>query len=490
MTGKTFSRRRLLDDAVVLGATALLAACGSAPAATPAKPADAAAKPADAAKPVAAEPTKPAAAAAPKPPEATPRPTATPAIAPLPIKAGSTELKIWFHWGGATGDRAQELINKYNSSQGEKDKIHVTIETVRDQEYRQKMTAVRLAGTPPDVYHTAVPIKELVKNEIVAELPQEEQGYVKQNYVRATVDRMTLEGKLWGYPTEFQAPALIYRKSYLKEVGAEPPKTTLELRELAKKLTKVEGGKKTRYGFGLWYDNYPITSHLPGLIARHGGQMYSFDGDKPTKIDVASPQAIEAISWWRGFVDDNSTQIGEMPLVDAAQNGLMATTEIEVWFTLLNLRDAGKRDIYDDLGAVPVPPKPGVQPVVFAGGWELIGDRKSKYSDLRWQFMGWMMHKPDMPFSRFIVETIGALPAPTDYPTDVPGWSKEMSEAYAKQTVAITQAHPALKVTGGGEIDSALRTALQSIMLKKQGVEEALKEVNPKLNEILKRTDG
>ena len=64
---------------------------------------------------------------------------------------------------------------------------------------------MRLAATRPDVYHTAVPIKELVKNEVVAELPQEEQGYVMSNYVKGTVDRMTIEGKIWGYPTECQA---------------------------------------------------------------------------------------------------------------------------------------------------------------------------------------------------------------------------------------------------------------------------------------------
>ena len=46
---------------------------------------------------------------------------------------------------------------------------------------------------------------------IVAELPTEESGYVRQNYVKGSVDRMTYEGKIWGYPTEHQAPALIYR---------------------------------------------------------------------------------------------------------------------------------------------------------------------------------------------------------------------------------------------------------------------------------------
>jgi ABC-type glycerol-3-phosphate transport system substrate-binding protein len=131
-----------------------------------------------------------------------------------------------------------------------------------------------------------------------------------------------------------------------------------------------------------------------------------------------------------------------------------------------------------------------VKPVVFAGGWELVGDRSSKQPDLRWKFMTWMMHKPEMPFSRFIVETVGSLPAPLDYPAEIPGWTKEMLQGYAKDTTAIAQAHPGLKVTGGGEIDAVLRTAMQAVMLQQQTVEQALKEANPKVNEILKRTDA
>ena len=53
--------------------------------------------------------------------------------------------------------------------------------------------------------------------------------------------------------------------------------------------------RQPRGGFTQWHDNYPATSHLPGLIARFGGQMYTFEGDKPVKIDVASPEAKRAL---------------------------------------------------------------------------------------------------------------------------------------------------------------------------------------------------
>jgi ABC-type glycerol-3-phosphate transport system substrate-binding protein len=243
------SRRRLLVSALALGAPAILAACGGTAPASPT--AGSAAAPAA---------TKPAEALAAKIEATRDRPPPRRWRRCRARRHDRTEDLVPL--GGATGDRAQELINKYNTTKGPEDKIHVTIETVRDQEYRQKMTAARLASTTPDVYHTAVPIKELMKNEIVAELPTEEAGYVKTNYARGAVERMTVEGKLWGYPTEFQAPAFIYRKSYFQQAGVQPPKTTQEARELARKVTKTEGGKKTRYGF-----THGTTTTRPPRIA-------------------------------------------------------------------------------------------------------------------------------------------------------------------------------------------------------------------------------
>jgi len=404
--------------------------------------------------------------------------------------AAATELAIWFHWSGETGNYAQALIDSYNEGQGVDDGIQVTIETVPGSEYRQKMTAVRLAGTQPDVYHTSIPIMELVENEVVAELPDEEQAYVQDNYIEAAVERMTYEGKIWGYPTEHQAPALIYRKSMLEEAGiSEPPQDTTAVRELARELTREEDGVKY-YGFVQWYDNYPANFHFPGIIWRHGGEFVEFEGDVPVKVMVDTPEAIAALGWWRGMVDDGSTQVGDLPFTDAWQNGLAIMGEIEPWFPFINLRDAGVEDIYADLGIVHVPPAPGVAPVVQSGGWELVIDRDSEHPDAQLDFARWMMHKPDMPFSHFIVERIGSLPAPTDYPTPIPGWSEAMIEGYANQTAPITRMTPTLKILGSGEINNAVAETVEAVMLQQKEVEPALQELQVQLDEILERTDG
>ncbi len=446
------SRRQMLKALGIAGAGAVVAACSPAPAGAPSTPAES------------GEAAAPAGAA--------------------------TELVIWFHWGGDTGERAQEFIDQFNQSAGAENNINVTIETVPGGEYRQKLTASRMAGTAADVYHTSIPILELASNEIARELPDEESAYVRENYIPAAVERMTFQGKIWGYPTEHQAPALIYRRSVLEAAGiSEIPGTAEEIRALAQELTREEGGQKY-YGFTQWYDNYPATFHFPGIIWRHGGEMFEFEGDIPRRIMVDTEECNAALGWWRGMVDDGSTQVGEMPFVDAWQNGLAIMGEIEPWFPFINLRDAGVEDIYEDLGVTYVRPATGVDPVIQSGGWELIADRSSEHPDEGQVLMSWMMHGPEMPFSHFIVEIVGSLPAPINYPTPIPGWSEAMITGYATETSPITRADPNLKVLGSGEIATAINETVQAVMLQQKDVAPALAELQPLLDEILERTDG
>jgi hypothetical protein len=82
---------------------------------------------------------------------------------------------------------------------------------------------------------------------------------------------------------------------------------------------------------------------------------------------------------------------------------------------------------------------------------------------------------------------VGAIPAPTGYPTDIPNWTADLVQGYVKDTLPITQAHPLLAVLGKGEIDTLCATTFQDIMQKKQAPLEALKALEPQLNDILKK---
>ena len=477
------TRRGYLRFAAAGAAVALLSACGGSQAVTTTVSATRTVGSTSAGPAVTAVSSSASKAAA------TSAATTSAGLQAVPNKGSFPEVRIWFHWGGKTHDTVQQLINTYNTTQGQQDKVYVRIETFDSGKAQEKMTAAKLGGESPDIYSTSLSPKTLVANGFVDPLPQDEAGYVKDNYIAGALGLVNLQGKTWGYPTEFQPPAYLYRTSWFREMGiSKPPATTDDEFEYAAKLTQKKGTTPTRFGFGFYSEGYPLTSHLPTLIARFGGQMFSFDGDHPTAIDVASPQAIDAVGWWKKLVQQGYTNVNVMPYVQSWKQSKSATTEIEVWFTLINLRDAGLRDIYDDLDGVPLPPSPGQKPITYAGGWKLAPAAGSKHADARWPFLRWMMHKPAMPFSRFIVETVGAAPSPTNYPTPIPGWSTAMNKTYMTAAQQ-SQTPPTLNVQGMGEINTQLAATLKDIINGKTQLETSLKDLNSRLNAILKRTD-
>ncbi|HEX2513525.1 MAG TPA: extracellular solute-binding protein [Chloroflexota bacterium] len=413
----------------------------------------------------------------------------TPDAAERPASAPPADLRVWFHYGGKTGEATQALIDRYNGTRGAQDRIKVGIEVVSSNpaEYRAKMTSAQLAGSSPDVYHFGLAVSELAQNNFLAELPPDETAYVKGNFTPGAAERMTYKGKVWGYPTENSAAAVIYRKTYFKELGLQPPTSPQQVRDLARRLNRVEGDQASRLGFVFNWQN-AVPFYFAEIIARFGGQMVTFEGGRPTKISVTTPAAVDAVTWHLSMVEDGTTLVGrQLGVGDAWVNGVAAMGEGEPWLPLNTIRARGFQEIYDDIGVVRLPTASGVAPVAFVNGWTLAGSKDSKQSDARWRFLRWMMRKPEMPFSRLVVEQVGALPAPTGYPTEIPNWSPDLVQGYVKDTLPITKAHPLLNVLGKGEIDALCATTFQNIMQKKQAPLEGLKALEPQLNDILKK---
>ncbi|HEX2034227.1 MAG TPA: extracellular solute-binding protein [Chloroflexota bacterium] len=403
-------------------------------------------------------------------------------------KVAVTPIRIWFHWSGVRGETIQRMMDDYNATQGQQDKNVVSVETVRDVEMLTKMTASVVGGDPPEVWHMNATPRVASERGLIVAVPKDDEQYIKQHYVPGAVERMTLGGKVWGYPTEFQSPAFVYRKSHFQEAGLPgPPATTDEVYEYATRLTRKSGDEVVRFGFPIFENWY--ASVLPNLIARFGGQMIHFTGDKPVKADVASPAALEAVGWWKRCTDAGLTHLNRLPYADAMRLGRTSATECFVWFVTGNTRDPGLTDIFEDLGAEVLPPKRGQKPVVYAGGWGLAATNGAKQPEERWKLVRWMMRKPSMPFSRFIVDFVGSMPAPTDYPTRVEGWTDALSRTFAVDTPKLAQSHPMTRVLGSGDLNTAVTETITGILGGQVALQTGLQQLDTQLNEILKRTD-
>ena len=406
-------------------------------------------------------------------------------------KAAVTPIRVWFHWGGPpNGDAAQQLIATYNDTQGQQDKNRAEVEVVPAPQMLEKLTAASVGGAPPDVWHANPSAKVLSTAGLIEPFPRAEEQYVRQSYVPGAADAVTYNAKVWGYPTEFQAQAFLYRKSHFAEAGlSKPPADTDELASHATKLTRKVGDTYERFGYALDYERAQIGGLLPQVIQLFGGEMYTFSGDKPTKVNVATPAAIEAVGWWKKLVDTGVTQGGHKAFVAAIQQGNVSSFQMAPFFPLIQIRNQGLTDIYEDLAGTALIAKRGVKPAALASGWWLTAPKGAAQPEERWKLMRWMMHKPGMPFSRFIVETIGSLPAPKEYPTTIPGWTQEMIQTFAVETGKILRAHPSLRVLAVAQIEAESVKTVQAILKGEIGLQTGLQQLDQMLNDILVRNN-
>lgn len=410
---------------------------------------------------------------------------ATPTAVPVVIKPGMTQVRLLVHWDGTSLDSLmKQVVDPFNNGAGAQNKIQVTVEHVADNLLFEKIVASKLGGDPPDIYHPSTGVKTLALQQLANPLPGNEQQYVKTNYYPGAVDRLTFQGKIYGYPTEFQPTGYIYRKSFYQQMGVtDPPKTIPEEFDIAQKLTQKQGNTTSRFGFTIMQSR--IGQNLSDWIGRFGGAMYTFDGDTPTKVDVASPQAIDVLSYFKKLVDAGVTE-GTTSYTTAWQNSTAASAEIEVWFAL-GIRAAKKMDVFDDLGAATVPPNTGVQPTWSFYGYGLIPANGAKHPDEAQIAMEAFMHKPAMPWSHFIVETIGSPPAPLDFPVPIPNWTPGLNQAYAVDAPKIAHPRPEEKVLGTSDLSKAYTATINDILANKVSVQSGLQALNPQLNDILKK---
>jgi len=136
------------------------------------------------------------------------------------------------------------------------EQLHPEIEIVKEvtpsEDYLKKIQIDAVSGRVSDIYHVySLWGVELVRSGILDRPPAEIQDDVRRNYVPVAVNGATVDGQIWGIPTEIDNYCLVYNKRLLKEGGfSEPPKTWDELVDMAKKLTKLDSkGNIRQYGF-------------------------------------------------------------------------------------------------------------------------------------------------------------------------------------------------------------------------------------------------
>ena len=173
-----------------------------------------------------------------------------------------------------------------------------------------KTRAAMKAGKPPAaVIMSANFITDLKIEKEVASLDEliKKDGSTNEKYMGqfwpALRGNAMLDGSVYAVPFHNSTPLLYINADHFKEAGLDPkkpPQNWAELVEVAKKLTKREGDKVTRWGVSI-PGNYDYLGWMvTALTMSNGGRYYNEDFAGEVYYDT--PSMLGAVSFWNDLI--------------------------------------------------------------------------------------------------------------------------------------------------------------------------------------------
>jgi multiple sugar transport system substrate-binding protein len=188
--------------------------------------------------------------------------------------------------------------------------ITVEYEVIPNMEFGTKMLTSMGTGTGPDVINMDENAMRSVyiPRGLVQEVDPVGMGFasleeLQAKYLPGALEGASVDGKVYGVPSEFNVTAFAINTAAFEEAGldpASPPKTWAEVGEMGQKLVVMDGDTMTRRGFDFlylhagWYHNQFGT-----LLLQTGGRIVAEDG---TTVTVADPEAVAALQIWYDMV--------------------------------------------------------------------------------------------------------------------------------------------------------------------------------------------
>ena len=226
------------------------------------------------------------------------------ATAAVPAAAQDGPLTVAMHY---TQEQAAPLIACLEGYDA--DGVTAAYQQISYGDYLQTVLTGRLAGQSPDVYNVySIWAAQMTDNGVLAEPPQDVADFVRDGYAAGTVDAATIDGTLWGVPTEVSVYMLVSNMALLREAGFEaPPETWDELREMARAITtRNDQGRIETAGFAFAQSAAGMVHPFYALLYSEGGDVYA---DDRSEAMLEGEAARTALGNMAGLVEDGSADL-------------------------------------------------------------------------------------------------------------------------------------------------------------------------------------
>ncbi|MDB4868843.1 MAG: transporter substrate-binding protein [Cohnella sp.] len=321
-------------------------------------------------------------------------PSSASASASQPASSGNKEpvtITMLTHFTGNDGKVAAPYIEQWNK---ENPDIQVKMETVEFTDLLPTIMAKQTSGQTTDIIHIySLWAGQLAKSNVIAEAPDDIAQDVKSNYPEVAARGASVNGKVFGYPTEVEAFALYYNKKLLKDAGFDqPPKTWDELLSMGKAINKKDGsGKMLTQGFGFVRD-WPAIMYHPFLafMKTAGGTFLSAD---QTKANLDSDAAKKTMEFYSKVYGKNGISDIGFTMSKAFTTG-NAGMVVNAGYWAGSLKATMKPEDFANVAAAPIPSPDGSTKGSITYTWAWSVNKQSKHQEAAWKFLKWYNSQP------------------------------------------------------------------------------------------------
>jgi multiple sugar transport system substrate-binding protein len=311
-------------------------------------------------------------------------------------------IEIWWHEYGPFTAYVKQLIEAYKKV---RPNVTVNPTIASSTDMNQKLTVALAAGTGPDImdadasYYVAYHAKgvlEPVNLEVFGVKSYEE---LAGRYVTGGLASGTFDGKIYTLPYQGNSMSLFLNNKLFAEAGLDPkkdaPKTWNDLMALCPKLKKVDGKRTVRKAFEFPYHSprWQLQDLQP-MTEQFGGKILSDDG-KTAYLNA--PATVKALTLWRDVTKacgdpKNTKNTASNPNQDYL-DGFTAMWITGPWAT----PQVQASPIKNDFTVVGFPQVDSAKPhtMVYGWAWGVNKNRPEKNKMVAWDFVKFMLSKPD-----------------------------------------------------------------------------------------------
>lgn len=357
--------------------------------------------------------------------------------------------------------------------------VEVVYENVPESEYMStKLTTAFAANDGPDVFVMSPgDFLKYANSGIAKDLTPYFTDEIKNDFLKSSIDAVTVNGKIVAIPFEVELLGLYYNKDMLAAAGVEPPKTWEELVAATKKLTtdKVAGlviePSKGYYQNFTWYP----------FMWQGGGNVLDIAAKKGT---FQGPAVENALQLWGDLVKagaPSKTSKGTWePLV---AEGSAAMQICGTWLIGRLEKDFANMNI----GLVPLPTPNGGKAATDAGGWKLMVNAKSKHAEEAAKFAMWAFaENKELPLKWCTDVKFAYSPRKSVVEAGKEIYSKGLRKVFTEEIYDTAIGEPRYPA----EVVDAVGDALQEVMFKGTNPADAAKKANEKIDAFLKTFNG